>query len=148
MLAQAGCASCAKPPHLLKVIILPKPDRRPLVCSYGVAYTHLCTDLSLCAGSNCCPLTGVPLKGWVMLVSNEGLRCGIQAWVRRVGLDLDDLADAAYKSTDASSACADMGRSGVGVDASAVACAGRGSGAPCAPPQYCFAFWRLARTHS
>ena len=73
----------------------------------------------------------MPLKGWVMLVSNEGLRCEIQAWVRSVGLDLDDLADAAYKSTDASSACADLGRTGVFVGASARGCAGHGSGAPC-----------------
>lgn len=71
---------------------------------------------------------GVPLKGWVMLVSNEGLRCEIQAWVRSVGLDLDDLADAAYSSTDASSACADLGRGGASHDASATGRAGQGSG--------------------
>lgn len=66
-----------------------------------------------------------------MLVSNEGLRREIQAWVRSVGLDLDDLADAAYRSTDASSACVELGRSGVSTGASALGCAGQGSGVPC-----------------
>ena len=84
-------------------------------------------SLSVCAGGKCCPLTGLPLEGWVMLVSNEGLRREIQAWACSVGLDLDALADVAYRSSSAPSACGDLARSCTAVDTRV--CAGKGTGA-------------------
>ena len=52
-----------------------------------------------------------------MLVSNEGLRREIQAWACSVGLDLDVLADVAYHSANALSACGDLARSCKGTGA-------------------------------
>lgn len=80
-------------------------------CQFQVARVLDARSLSACAGGKCCPLTGLPLEGWVMLVSNEGLRREIQAWACSVGLDLDALADVAYRSSSAPSACGDLARS-------------------------------------
>ena len=84
-------------------------------------------SLPACAGGKCCPLTGLPLEGWVMLVSNEGLRREIKAWACSVGLDLDVLAEVAYRSSSAPSACSDLARSCAAVDTKV--CAGKGTGA-------------------
>ena len=52
------------------------------------------------AGSQVCPVTGQPLRGWVAMESNDALRERIEQWVEAQGINKQLLENAAVMMHD------------------------------------------------
>ncbi len=63
-------------------------------------YAPIVMGVPVAAGSQVCPVTGQPLRGWVAMESNDALRERIQQWVTEQGINISLLENAAVMMHD------------------------------------------------